>query len=62
MDPMDKCQDDKEEELTVPEALIKDNRKGKMCLLELCVMFTCVCFCYLVFILLSVLNAIIMLL
>ena len=44
MDPLGKCQDGKEEELTAPVALIKDNRKGKMRLLELCVMFTCVSF------------------
>ena len=55
-------QGNEEEELTIPEALVKDTRKGKIRLLHLCVMLTCVCFCYVIFILLSVFNAIIMLL
>ena len=62
MNSLGKIQDVEEEELTVPEALIKDKRKVNMWLLELYVIFTCVCFCYIVFILLYVFNAIVMLL
>ena len=40
---------------TVPVALIKDKRKNKIRLLDLYVMLTCVCFCYVLFILLSIL-------
>ena len=58
MAPLGKIQDGEEEELIIPEALLKDNRKGNTWLLYLCVRLTCVCFWYLIFILLSVLNAI----
>ena len=34
-------QDEEEEELTVPETLANDKIKGKMGLLNLCVLFTC---------------------
>ena len=62
MNTLGKIQDGKEEELTVPEALINDKRKGKMWLFYLCAKLTCVCFCYVVIILLYIFNAILMLL
>ena len=38
-----KSQEGEEYELTVPEALVNHKRKGNIWLLNLCVMFKCVC-------------------
>ena len=61
MYPSSKSQECEEYKLTFPEGLVKDKWKGKIWLLELCVKLTCVLF-YLIFMILSVFNKIIMLL
>ena len=60
MATLGKCKDGKEEELIFSEALVKDKIKGKIWLLDLYVMFICVCFCFVIFILLYVFNSILM--
>ena len=41
MATLGKSQEGEEEDLTAPEALVNDKRKGKMGLLDLCVFYMC---------------------
>ena len=61
MATLGKSKEGKEEKLTVQKSLVNDKRKIMIRLLDLCVMLTRGCLCFMIFMLLSIFNTTIML-